>query len=606
MVTTSLEMASMRPTVEELEEALEIPLPESDKLRLEDSRRLTGPGLLWDKPGAIAEVEVHGFPLVEVEQVWTRHARALLDAVGWQGEATIARPHEDGLNLAISAPMDQLYSAIFIVEAAWHYTACELLDEPACPFEQMLADLRGVMKSELNPELIALQDAAAARAVDFISDDDELSLGHGCGSQTWSVNELPAPGEIDWSALHNVPVAMITGTNGKTTCVRLASAVARAAGKVAGVTSTDFVRVGDDILDEGDYSGPGGARMLLRDPRLEIAFLEVARGGILRRGLALRQAQAAMVTNVAADHLGQYGINTVPALIEAKFSVFRTLSDDGVLVLNADDQGLVDHAAKLAVEVAERGRTISWYSLDRNNPCIVEALAKGMPCGWLQDDALWYFDGSDQQRVIAVADIPIAMGGAALYNVHNALGVMCLCIAFSLPVDSVCEGFAAFHSNPQDNPGRCNEFVVEGARIFADFAHNPHSIDAVAATMSKLPARHRLLMIGHAGDRSDEDIRALTAGAFGLSPDHVIITELPDYLRGRESGEISAIIREECLHLGLREDQLSFCENPLLGAHLALELSEPGDLALLLVLSHRPEVIELLEARQEANFGRLV
>jgi UDP-N-acetylmuramyl tripeptide synthase len=592
-------MASMRPTVEELEEALEIPLPESDKLRLEDSRRLTGPGLLWDKPGAIAEVEVHHFSLAEVEQVWTRHARALLDAVGWQAESTIARPHEDGLNLAISAPFDQLYSAIFVVEAAWHYTACELLSEPACPFEQMAADLRGVMTSELNPELIALQAAAAEHGVDFITDDDELSLGHGCGSQTWSVNELPAPGQIDWSSLHNVPVAMITGTNGKTTCVRLASAVARAAGKIAGVTSTDFVRVGDDILDEGDYSGPGGARMLLRDPRLEIAFLEVARGGILRRGLALRQAQAALVTNVAADHLGQYGINTVPALIEAKFSVFRTLCDGGVLVLNADDAGLVKHAGKLAEEVAERDLTISWYSLDRNNPSIVEALANGMPCGWLQDDALWYFDGSEEQRVIAVDDIPITMGGAAQYNIANSLGVMCLCIAFSLPVESICEGFSAFHSNPADNPGRCNEFVVGGARIFADFAHNPHSIDAVAATMSKLPAKRRLLMLGHAGDRSDEDIRALTAGAFGLSPDHVIIAELPDYLRGRESGEISELIRDECLRLGLQEDQLSFVENPLAGAHRALELVEPGDLALLLVLSHRPEVIELLEANAD-------
>lgn len=587
----------MRPTVEELEEALEIPLPESDSLRLEDSRRLTGPGLLWDKPGALAEVEVHGFALADVADCWTRHARRLLDAVGWQDQATISRPHEDGLNLAISAPFDQLYSAIFMVEAAWHYTACELLEQDSVPFEQMVADLRGVMTSEVNPELISLQVAAAAHGVDFVTDDDELSLGHGCGSITWSVNELPAPEDVDWPALHNVPVAMITGTNGKSTCVRLAAAVAKAAGKTAGVTSTDFVRVGDDILDEGDYSGPGGARMLLRDPRLEIAFLEVARGGILRRGLALKQAQAALVTNVAADHLGQYGINTVPALIEAKFSVFRTLDDDGVLVLNADDQGLVEHAARLAVEVAERGRTISWYSLDAGNPCIVQARSSGMPCGWLQDDALWYFDGSEAQRVVAVADIPITMGGAALYNVQNALGVMCLCIAFSLPVESVRQGFSSFHSNPADNPGRCNEFLVNDARVFVDFAHNPHSIKAVAATMKNLPARRRFLMLGHAGDRSDEDIRALTEGAFGLSPDHVIIMELPDHLRGRESGEVSAIIRDECLRLGLHEDQLSFCENPLLGAECALELIEPGDLALLLALSHRAEVIDLLTAR---------
>ena len=114
----------MRPSVEELEDALHIPQPDSAQLRLEDSRRLTGPGLMWDKSGSIAEVVVHGFPLATVTQVWSRQARSVLDAVGWVHELHTARPHEDGLNLAISAPVDQLYSAIFVVQAAWHYTAC--------------------------------------------------------------------------------------------------------------------------------------------------------------------------------------------------------------------------------------------------------------------------------------------------------------------------------------------------------------------------------------------------------------------------------------------------------------------------------------------------
>ncbi|MCZ6829281.1 MAG: Mur ligase family protein [Gammaproteobacteria bacterium] len=590
----------MRPSVEELEEALDIPQPASDSLYLADSRRLTGPGLLWDKPGAIAEVVAREFALDAVEKIWMRQARILLDAVGWADQQCCARQHEDGLNLAISAPMDQLYSAIFVVQAAWHYSACEILQQSPEPLEQMVSDLHGVMQSEANPPLIALQQAAAEQGVDFISDDDELSLGHGCGSQTWRVDQLPIPGDVDWGKLHDVPVAMITGTNGKSTCVRLAAAVATAAGKVAGVTSTDFVRVGEDILDHGDYSGPGGARMLLRDPRLELAFLEVARGGILRRGLALHRAQAALITNVAADHLGQYGINTVPALIEVKFSVFRTLAPGGVLVLNADDEGLVQQAHKLAAEVAAQEKTVSWFSLERANPCIRAALANGSPCGWLEDGSLWYFDGVEQQAVIAVADVPITLAGAARYNVQNALGVMCLSIAFALPMDSVRAGLTEFHNSPQDNPGRFNEFVVEGARVFVDFAHNPHSIAAIAETMQVLPAKRRLLMLGHAGDRSDDDIRGLTAGAFKLSPDHVIITEIPDYLRGRKSGEVSAVIRRECLQQGLQEQQLSFRENPLAGARRALELLQPDDLVLLLVHSDRDAVIQLLESHAGA------
>ena len=177
----------MRPTVEELEEALEIPQPASESLYLEDSRRLTGPGLLWDKPGAIAEVVAKDVGLDAIEEIWPRQARAVLDAVGWAGEHYCSRQHEEGLNLAISAPMDRLYSAIFVVQAAWHFTACEILGQTPAPLEQMISDLQGVIKSEANPPLIALQQAAAEQGVDFISDDEELSLGHGCGSQTWPV-----------------------------------------------------------------------------------------------------------------------------------------------------------------------------------------------------------------------------------------------------------------------------------------------------------------------------------------------------------------------------------------------------------------------------------
>ncbi|MBT4522795.1 MAG: Mur ligase [Halieaceae bacterium] len=584
----------MRPTIEDLENALEIPFPASEKLRLEDSRRLTGPGLLWDKPGAIVEVEVHGIPLGEVERVWAHWAQQILKAVDWDSEHCCSRRHEAGLNLAISAPMDQLYSAIFVAQAAWHYSVCELLDCTSEPLNQLLTNLKAVMINEANPQLITLQQAAAKHRVDFLCDDDAISLGHGCGSHTWPIDQLPHPDQVDWAILHDVPVAMVTGTNGKSTCVRLASAIATAADKVAGVTSTDFVRVGQDILDQGDYSGPGGARMLLRDQRLEVAFLEVARGGILRRGLALQRAQAALITNVAADHLGQYGINTVAALTEAKFSVFRTLAEGGVLVLNADDEGLVRHALGLAEEVVHRGITISWFSLTPNNPCITEAQTNHLPCAWLEDHSLWYFDGSSSQLIIDVRDVPITMGGAARYNIQNALGVLCLCFAFALPVESVRRGLTNFHSNPQDNPGRGNEFQVDGARVFVDFAHNPHSISALSETMKRIPARRRILMLGHAGDRSDGEICELTAGACALAPDYVVITEEPDYLRGRNDGDVSEVIRKECLRLGLNETQLKFSANPLLGTECAMNLLQPGDLALLLVHSHRDEVIKLL------------
>ncbi|MBL4891989.1 MAG: hypothetical protein JKX91_09235, partial [Rhizobiaceae bacterium] len=327
-----------------VEDALTIPIPVSNQLVLEDARRLTGPGMLWDHPGAVLDISFGTLDPQQLIAIWDGYARRVLEAVGWDGEHIINRQFTGGMNLAISAPMDQLYSSIFVAQTAWHFCAAQILDQPAGNFDTMIGNLKTVMAREANPDLIALIDAANLHKIDILCDDDEISLGHGNGSKVWPVNNLPSPDMIDWDDLHNVPVALITGTNGKTTTTRLCAAIAKAAGKVAGLTSTDFVRVGDTILDHGDYSGPGGARMLLRDDRLEIAYLEVARGGILRRGLPVRQAVAALVTNVAADHLGEYGVNTVKDLAIAKFAVHRTLAHNGVLVLNADDKYVVAQA----------------------------------------------------------------------------------------------------------------------------------------------------------------------------------------------------------------------------------------------------------------------
>lgn len=265
----------MGESIEDIEDALSIPIPSSEHLMLDDTRHLTGPGLLWERPGAVLDVFFDDIAPDALILVWQRNVRRVLDAVGWLDQSHIERQFDGGVNLAISAPMDQLYSAIFVAQTAWHFSAAELLGEEPSDFAPMIDDLKSVMQREVNPRLIALMYEANRRQIDILSDDDDVSLGHGMGSQTWPVTELPDPKDVDWGKLYNIPVALITGTNGKTTTTRLCSAIAKASGKTAGLTSTDFVQVGDDILDHGDYSGPGGARMLLRDPRLEIACLEV-------------------------------------------------------------------------------------------------------------------------------------------------------------------------------------------------------------------------------------------------------------------------------------------------------------------------------------------
>ncbi len=537
-----------------------------------EARRLTGPGMLWDRPGAV--LDLFGAD-ADFAAGWQVQARRLLEAVGWPDEALIALPFDGGVTLALSAPVDQLYSAVSLAEAAW------ALCSAGGDFAAIVAALRAEAAAEADPALRGLVAGAEARGIDALWDEDAVSLGHGAGSQVWPVGALP--NAVNWDGLHNIPVALITGTNGKTTTTRLCAAIGRAAGLVAGLTSTDMVQVGARVLDKGDFSGPGGARMLLRDPQVQVAFLELARGGILRRGLPVRQARAAAVLNVAADHLGEYGVNTVAALARAKFAVRRGLAAGGIMVLNADDPLVVAEAAGI-------DGPIWWFSLT--------PLRRDTPGAWLDGEALVFWDGSALHPVTTVSALPVAMGGAARHNILNALAAICLTRALGIGYDAIRAGLQGFQNSPQDNPGRINEFAVAGARVFVDFAHNPHSIAAVTATLAGVPARRRFVMIAQAGDRSDEDIRGLVAGALALPFDYVVASELAGYLRGRALGVIPDLIAQTCLEMGLSAAQVLRAASPKAGAELVLAMLEPGDLALLLVHSERDAVFAMLEAAQ--------
>lgn len=569
-----------------LQKMLEIPVPDHPALVLDGCRRLLGPNLYGPEPGAVGDGLATEVDPNVMLHIWVGHSRDLLDRLGWVSTPIRTRPFHGGASLFFPAAVDQLFTAAFLVEAAWYYTATELLGLAAIPRDRMVADLGRIAEAEANPTLVALVAEAARRGIDRLLDDDALTLGHGAGSETWTTTDLPRP--PDWSRLHDIPLALVTGTNGKTTTTRLIAAMARAAGHVAGLSSTEFVRVGDDILDRGDYSGPAGARLLLRDKRLGIGILEVARGGILRRGVPVTRARAAVVTNVAADHLGQYGINTVAELARVKLAVHRALAPDGILILNADDPNVVAAAR-------EADASKAWFSLSAANHEIRAARSRRDPCAWLDNGRIIVSDGQSDTPLIAVIDVPLTLAGAARYNVENVLGAALSARALGIPDAAIHAALSSFRSDPTDNPGRANEFNVRGARVFVDFAHNPHSIAAVTGALAAIPAHRRFILLTHAGDRSDEDIRALTRGAFRLRPDTVVAAENPKYLRGRQPGEIPALIRQQCLDLGLPDEQVILADSPLHGARLIVERLVPSDVALLLVHDERSEIFALLD-----------
>ena len=563
-------------------------MPDDPALWLDSCRRLLGPNLFAASTGAVGDALTPGCDNRLLLDLWSAQTEGLLAAIGWTGTRIATRLFEGGASLFVPAPPDQLFTAAYLVEAGWSLAAWALLARPGGPDRVWLAEaLRALAAQEANPRFRALLAEAAARGLDRILDDDAVSFGHGAGAVTWDTGDLPdAP---DWRGLHDIPLALVTGTNGKTTTTRLIAAMAEAAGKVAGLSSTDGVRVGHDYLDRGDYSGPQGARMLLGDPRLEVGVLEVARGGILRRGLPVTRARAAVVTNVAADHLGQYGIMTVPELARVKLAIHLALAPGGQLILNAGDGPLV--AAAHAIDAPK-----VWFALNPANPLIRAARDAARPCAWVEAGQLVLSNGQQATALIAVADVPLTLGGAARYNIENALGAALAARALGLPDAAIRTALADFRSDARDNPGRANEFAVKGARVFVDFAHNPHSIAAVTSALAALPARRRFVMISHAGDRSDADIAGLVEGAFALRPDVVVAAEMEHYLRGRQPGEIPALICAASRALGGAAVKVLTAPDPADGARQILDQLKPGDLALLLVHDQREQIFAMLAA----------
>jgi len=558
------------------------------KTELLDSRRLTGPNLFCDLPGAILDVAIEGIPQERLISAWSKEVGSLMEAVGWSSENICSRVYEGGVSLVINAPIDVLYAACELNEVAFNRAVANLKDEPLESLDDTLAALSELVVQERKPALLAMQDAAARHEVPFLWDDDEVSVGFGKTSMTWSSDQLPQPESIDWLSIGPVPLGIVTGTNGKSTTVRLCASILAAAGLRAGITSTDYIRVGEDIIDRGDYSGPGGARTLLRHPQSEAVVLEVARGGLLRRGIGVEHADAALVTNVAEDHMGEYGINTVAEMAEAKFIVRRALSADAPLILNADDPESVRMSAKL-------NNAITWFGLDASHPVLHEHLEMQGNAAYLSDGWLVLSDAGDIRKIIHVNDIPITFGGAARYNISNALGAMALCHVLGVADGALATGLKSFSGDAGVNPGRGNLFEKNGIRIFIDFAHNEHGFNAISDTVRAFHPERIMVLMGQAGDRTDDDIYAFVKAACDLKPWRLLICDLPGYDRGRQPGVVPELMTEFAITEGLAQDAIGLFNTPVEGVRNALSCAKDGDCLVLLALTQREEMLAMVQ-----------
>ena len=457
--------------------------------------------------------------------------------------------------------------------------------------ESALHTLRATAKAESRPHLIALMRATETHHLPFLADDDEATLGEGNGSRTWFVDELPSPDTVPWSELHAIPTALVTGSNGKTTTVRLLAAMTRAHGWRTAHSCTDGVYFDGNALEAGDFSGPTGARTALRQGQAQAAILETARGGMLRRGLAVAHANAAIVTNIAADHFGEYGIHDLDDLASVKLVVARAIDDSGLLVLNADDPVLLRQSKALACP-------LGWFALDFDRPALVVHRQHGGPtCGVRGGRLLLHFHGITHD-LGEVAAMPLTLGGRAAYNIANLAGAALAGAALGIAPATLASVAAGFGRSRADNPGRLQHWRFGTMDVFVDYAHNPDGLQGLFEAVDAKGRKGRLaLILGHAGNREDADLRAVAATAAGPRPDLVVLKDIAGYERGRASGEVAAIMRAQLLEDGVRPEAIATCLDEVEAARIPLAWAHDGDLLLLPIheMDARERVTALLD-----------
>ena len=358
----------------------------------------------------------------------------------------------------------------------------------------------------------------------------------------------------------HLPVVSITGTNGKSTVTRLITHILVMAGRRVGTTTSDGIMVDEQLVEAGDWTGPGGAAAILGRGDVDVAVLETARGGMILRGLGYESNDASVFTNVSADHLDLQGIHTLPELAEVKATVCRVTRPEGWTILNADDP--------LVAAVARRVRAnVALFSLDPDRSPAMRRHRRAGGRGYgLRNGSLVELNGSAEREILDVGDLPVSLGGIARYNIANALAAAGGARALGATLDEVATGLRDFRPSAAMSPGRLNVFRLGTRTVVVDFAHNEAGTAAileVAAALARGSADGGAtddgatddgapitMIVGTAGDRPEETLRGIGRLA-AQRAQRVAIKETPAYLRGRERSEIVALLRE-----GIREGGL--------------------------------------------------
>ena len=385
----------------------------------------------------------------------------------------------------------------------------------------------------------------------------------------------------------DIPVIAVTGTNGKTTTTRLIAHLFGRTGRRVGFTTTDGVYIDNRRVISGDMTGPFSANIVLSNPTVDVAVLETARGGILRAGLGFDECDVGVVLNVAADHLGIGGINTLQQLAEVKGVIPAVVKRDGAAILNADDPLVFGMHERVTGDIV----LFSLQPEGQNEP-FEEHLERNGVGARIENDSFVIRRGRVRIPIAAQHEVPLMMGGAARFQRQNILAAILAAYVQGMRYDEIRSGLLTFIPSPATTPGRLNLIRVGEGNVLVDYAHNAAAVSGLLDFAMRLPASRRIGVVASPGDRRDEDIRNLGKLTSGL--DHVIVREDSDR-RGRPHGETAAILRAGLLEGGLPEERIEIVYDEMEAVDRAASMIGDGDLVIILA-DHVERIVKRLGA----------
>jgi cyanophycin synthetase len=374
-----------------------------------------------------------------------------------------------------------------------------------------------------------------------------------------------------------IPIAAVTGTNGKTTTSRMLAHILKMAGRTVGFTSTDGVYIDGNLSVPGDMTGPVSAHMILRDPSVDAAVMETARGGLLRSGLGFQTCNVAACINVSADHLGMRGINTLEQLAELKRVPIEIATD--AAVLNADDA--------LCLQMADYtdAEKLSYVTMNPAHPLVKQHIQAGGQAFVLEQGMnghlISIYDNETHTPLVWTHLIPATIEGRAMHNVQNAMFAAALAYNMNIGLEDIRQGLRTFDSSFFQAPGRMNIYDEHPFRVILDYAHNPAAVQAMCGLVDRFDVEgRRIAVLSAPGDRRDEDIRAIAEVAAGHFD--YFICRCDDGRRGRGEDEVAVMLKNKLLEEGISADQIEVIPSEQEAVSTALEMAETGDLILIL------------------------